>query len=542
MQPTPPLDLAVEVTNAAGVRTRWDSGDKVAGNRPQGLSFNTKRGDGFSEASVTLARRIDQDYPDLNLFDDVAFVGADGSVAYEGRISAQPRSFNDGHSISVALAGWMSHARDQPFTGIYVDRDLGAWQPPSRSRQATLLSGNNPVQGFTAARDSTNALPALIMQLEGAWLSPYLPVSEALYDAGANNLVTQVYYSTQGGPGVASGPNFTLELHGGSSDASYDIHSGDTWAGTDFASYNTAGGARRYAAITFGFNATPGGADGAQYTLGLKNLAVYGFTNISKIGTDPQGFAASDVIKDIAQRYCPLLNTTGVVDTTYPIPHLVFREQTDPYDAFLEVNKYHLFELGVWENKTLTFAPADRTDYDWEVRLSDFGVTVDLQGDSVEDLANGIAVEYTDVQSSARDILLPSNVSDLADTDPDNPVNQHGLTRWTKLTISSPTTRDAAIQIGRTALTEFNAPKSPGTINVTGHLRDRAGHWQQGWKVRAGDTIAITDHPNSSPRLVTETGWNHDSKQLTVTVDSSNKRLDAILDRVGTALTAAGLS
>lgn len=542
MPPMPPLDLAVEVIDAAGVRTRWDPGDEIAGNRPQGVSFSTKRGDGFAEGSVTLARRIDRDYVDLNLFDDVTFVGADGSTAYEGRIGAQPRSFDDAHSISVALAGWMSHARDQPFTAVYVDRDLGAWQPPSRSRQATLLAGNNSVQGFDAARDTTNALPALIMKIEGAWVSPYAPVSEALYDAGANNLVSQVYYWTQGGPGVASGPNFGFEVHGGSSDASFDVHSGDLWAGTDLIGYTPVGAVRRYIAFTFSFPTTPGGADGASYTLGLRNLAVYGYTNVSPTGPDPKGFAASDVITDIASQYCPMLNTAGVQDTTYPIPHLVFRDQTDPYDAFLEVNKYHLFELGVWENKTLTYAPANLTDYDWEVRLSDFGVKVELQGDSIADLANGIIVEYDDVQSGRKDALVPSVVSELQDTNPDNPANTHGITRWAKLTLTSPTTRDAAIQIGRTALVESNQPKAPGTITVAGHLRDRAGHWQQGWKVRAGDTIAITDHPNDSPRLVTETSWNHDSKQLTITVDSTNQRIEALFDRVSTALTAAGLS
>lgn len=538
----PPLDLAVEVVDAAGVRTIWHPGDANAGNRPQGLSFNTKRGDGFAEASVTLARRIDRDYVDLNLFDDSTFFGADGSVAYEGRIAAQPRSFDTGHSISVQLAGYMAHARDQPFTEVFVERDLSAWTTPSRSRQATLLTANNSLNDFEVGRDTTNSLPALILKIDGAWASPYAPLTEALYDAGPGSQIASFYMVTEGGAGVASNASFNLFIQGGSTDAAPDVSSADLWAGTN-TTVNQAIGPRRYITASFSYATTPGGADGFAGRMFLNNLTLFGNHGITPIGdAQPLGYPASEVIKYIAKKYCPMLNTRGVQATTWPIPHLVFKDPTDPYDAFLAVNAYHLWELGVWENKTLTFGPTDRTDYDWEVRLSDFGVTVNLQGDSTEDLANGIIVDFADVATGSKVTLFPDSTVELQDPSQENPATRHGLQRWTKISLSSPTTGAAAIQIGRAALAEFNAPKAPGTITVTGHVRDRAGHWQPGWKVRAGDMVAITDHPNDSPRLVTETAWNHDSKQLTITVDSSAKRLDAVLDRIGLALTAGGLS
>lgn len=537
----PPLDLAVEITDAGGVRTRWDSGDSIAGNRPQDISFSTKRGDGFAEGSVTLSRRIDRDYVDLHLFDDVAIFGIDGSVAYEGRVAAQPRSFSQAHSISVQLAGWMSHARDQPFTEIYVDRDLSAWQAPSRARQAALVSSNFGIHNSQATRDVSNTFPAVQLQIQGAWVSPYKPVAEAVYDAGGTGGIAYVYYNLDGNVNMSA--TFEFYIAGGSSDAAPDIVSTDIWAGVAGTNaYYTLAGPRRFVTLQLLYNTTPAGADGADFSLFARNLAVYGTHGLTLVGdADPDGFVASDIIKNIASRWCPKLDTSGVQDTFWPIPHLVFKDPTDPYDAFLAVNAFHLWELGVWENKTLTYGPANRLDYDWEVRLSDLGVDVSLQGDSTEDLANGMIVEFTNIRTGAKDVLNPSNTPDLADTNPDNPVNTHGLNRWTKLSLSAPTTTDSAIQIGRAALTEFNAPKAPGTITVTGHIRDRAGHWQQGWRVRAGDTIAITDHPNDSPRLVTETSWNHESKQLTVTVDSTAKRLDAVLDRIGLALTAGGV-
>jgi hypothetical protein len=102
--------------------------------------------------------------------------------------------------------------------------------------------------------------------------------------------------------------------------------------------------------------AAAGGAD-VEYDR-LANLALYGDHGLPLIGTDPKGVAASDVIRHVIGKYCPLLNTDGVQATTYPIPHLVFRDGVDPYDALLDVNKYHLWQLGVYENRTSPSGPS----------------------------------------------------------------------------------------------------------------------------------------------------------------------------------------
>jgi pimeloyl-ACP methyl ester carboxylesterase len=91
---------------------------------------------GFSDGGGQLARRIDQDYPDLNLVDNLVLTGADGSIAYEGRVSAMPRDLSDTHSIGVTTAGWMAHAKDRMFQEIYVDRDVGQWGDMPLERKA----------------------------------------------------------------------------------------------------------------------------------------------------------------------------------------------------------------------------------------------------------------------------------------------------------------------------------------------------------------------------------------------------------------------
>lgn len=541
----PPLDLAAEITDANGTRYRWDGGGK-ASDVPQGISFRTKKGDGFADAAVTLSRRIDQDYVDLNLYDDFALIGYDGSVAYEGRVAANPRSLGDTHQIGVVLQGWMAHAKDAKFSEVYVDRDLGNWSAVPRRRFAALLASAYRVSGFDVGPDTYSNLQSIIERIDlkgGA-----KPVSEAWYVAPSGCLVSAIYYNVfaDSTAGVTTADaNWHIELKSASDEAVTTSETSSNFvpasAGVAFSGYFTPATARRFALASFYYNATTVASAGFERVCNWRQMAVYGNHGLTRRGTDPGGFYASDVIPNIVSRFCPKLNTAGVQATTYAIPHLIF-ENAFPYDALLEINKFHLWNLAVYENKTLFFEPFDYTDYDWEVRLSDQGVTVDLQGDSVGDFANGICVNFQNIDTGRADRITPDTDATLADTSSTNPANTHGLKVWTEVTVSSPTSANAAAQIGRAALAEFNQPKAPGTIHVTGHIRDRAGHLQPVWKVRAGDRIIISDHPNDRVRLVSETDYQHDQKTVSIAVDSAFMRLDAVLDRLGTALAAANLA
>lgn len=540
----PPLELAVEVKDSNGVTYRWDS-QGPADQRPQGLNFSTKRGDGFASGGCTLARRADADYNDINLFDEFVFFGADGSTAYEGQLAASPRTVSeDGHSISVQLAGHMAGAKYRKFSEIYVDRDMAGWHSVGVTRQATLSSatvGYNPPEGPLA--DTTGG-PSIKTFHIGTW--DRRPYSEAMYDAGPGVLIGSIYYAWQKSTDVSAASNWEWEVFTSASDSTvvYTNRTGNLEAAGPGSGTLTATTPQRYGGVELNFSAAgAAGVANANYAIYWQNLAVFGSHGLTKRGTAPEGFYASDVMRDVAQRFCPKLNTAGVQDTTYVIPHLVFRDAY-PFDAFLEVNKYHLWDLGVWENKTLTFRPTDLSDYDWEIRLDDPGVTVDFQGDSTENLANGIRVSYTDVTTGKPAVITPDDDATLADTSVSNPANKWGLKVWTDATLTSPTTATAAADIGRALLAEFNAPKAPGTYRVRGHIKDRAGHWQPVWKVRAGDTIAITSSTALSdrPHLIVETSYTHDDTTVQIGVDNTLPRVDAVLDRIQTALTAANLT
>ena len=538
MPPKPNLGLAVEITTASGTRFQWGKGSNVPGDVPQNLNFSTRLGDGFADASITLARRIDQDYADINLFDNVVFYGQDGSVAYEGRVGANPRSVGDTHSMSVVCAGWMAHTRDRKFTEVYVDRDPGRWVEPMLLEKARLGGLGLDIGSFSWSSEGSGLICALPNQALGAQA-----FAAIFYNAGPGLTIGKVSYngtdtSLPAGWLAPDLRSTTDGLGGGefSTSATFDstLRTLTPASATRYAYW------RHYAN---GTASTP--AAGSNRRLSV--IAVYGSSGITtrSNGTEPDGVYASDVIVNVISRFCPQLNTSGVQATTYPIGHLTFLDRTDPYDAIAEVNRYHRWQFGVYENRTLNYFPVDLTDYDWAVDLYEPGVTLDVQGDSTDDGAfNGICVTFTDLATGNESTLTPDTNPELADTDPENPANRQGIKHWDEIQLSAPALSADAVAIAQAALVEKNTPKGQGTITVRGHIKDRAGHWQQGWKVRAGDRVAITSSVSLSdrPRLISETSWDNDSKTLTITVEDTAQRVDAFLDRLNTALTAAGLS
>lgn len=538
----PSLDLSVEVKDASGTVTRWGSEDHHAETIPRGITFGTQRMQGFGGGGVTLSRRVDQDYVDIHLLDDVTFVGGDGSVAYEGRVGAIPRSASPEHSLSLQLTGHMAVASDRTFTQIYVDRDLGHLTNPSAAWIAVNMGNDYGQEQGTVQPDVTTGFPCLRLSVRGGWVSPYKPMCTSMYDAGSC-FIDSVYVDWQPGPyGVDFNAPWQHRLYSSNSDDQTGIAMSENNTPLQTAGYHDAQ-TTRFIFFEMRYDTTPGGADGATYSVDLRNIALYGNHGLTLHGSDPGGVYASDVIANIVARYCPTLKT-AITDTSWVIPHLTFLDQTKPYDAFLAVNAYHLWELAVWENKTLHYGPSDLTDYDWEIRLDEPGTTLDLQGDSTQDLANGVTVQFTNVETGQQQFLSPADYDELTDANVENPANTHGLSLWTPYQLSIPTTLASALQIGRAALAEYNAPKAPGSITVSHHVKDRAGHYQPVWKVRAGDRVAITSSGSLSdrPRLVHETSYEHESKTMTIAVDSERRTLGAVVDRMSTALQAAGLT
>lgn len=536
----PPLGLTINVTSADGrTEKRLASDEAGPRDRPQGLSFSTSRNTGFADSGFTLNRRIDSDSADVRLLDGVVIRGADGSTRYEGRVASEPRSTGDQHTLQVNCAGWMAHARDNRVDEIYVSRDVATWSTPPLSRQVRIASVVGNPQG---AIPFTSASGSLIWNVTANQQLANGETNEAWFQAPPSVLLAQAQYR---GARTGAFTNFAAPVLAVTT--ADDGVSGSGGGGTI-----TLDNTLRSIAVTpnaryiyvqvlvNGGAVTPSGA--WQQRLAI---AVYGDHGLalrdSLTAGDPQGVYASDVIRHAFGKYAPLLNTRGVQDTTYPIQHLTALDST-AYDTALAVNGAHLWGLECWDDRTVNYGPTDLTDYDWQIRTDQPGVTIDLQGQDTDQLVNGLIVRYTDALTGRDELLHPDTTAELRDDSVENPYTRAGIKRYDTLSISRPCDPAYATQIGRMSLAERNQPKAPGTINVTGHIQDRAGRWQPAHAVRAGQRIAIVNHPNDRPRLIGETSWNHDSRQLRIAVETSFQALDAFLYRQDVALAAAGLS
>lgn len=543
-------ELTIVVTDKDGNTKTLGSQEPDPTDRPRGIQFSSQIGSGFYTGNFTLSCPIDREREDIHLLDDVKIVTTGGDTVYEGFVAAMPRSTDaDGQgTLTVNLAGYMATAAGQPFTMIFVDRDLSAWGPASRTQQIAEIAAGYATKDVTVVT-SQAGVPGVKTSFAGPWAAGGLPIAEAMYDAGSNNTIGSVYYAWTRGANVNSpaDANWTWIVKLATSDnlASGEDTTANLASAGPGAGTLTAAAARRFAFLRFYYTAAAAAASG-EYDITWSSLAVRGNHSLPNVGSaNPYGVAASDVIGWLIDNYCPLLNKAGVQDTTYPIPHLVFRERTTPYDAMLKVNSYHLWDLAVWENRTVYFKQTDLTDWDWEIRHDEVGNQIGLQGDEYTNLRNGIIVQFTNVATGSIEELLPSVYSDLRDDSLDNPFTAHGWTWYgDPFVIPFPTTADAALQLGWTRLLEDNQPRATGSFTVTNKIRDRSGTLQPVCKVRSGDRIRLTSSVKLSdrPRLIHEVQFSQDGRVATIAVDGTLKVLDGIIDRTTAALQAAGLS
>ena len=530
----PPLELHAEVVMPDGSTTIWHSGAREPGNRPQGISFRTARMDGFKDGSCSLPRRIDQSQPDLALFNTLRFIGANGDIAYEGRMAALPRETGSPPTWNVQAAGLMSNAKDRRFRMLFVDRDMSQWTETPIERRSFLATSGFP-SGKIQASATGNGI---IWDVPNEAL-PAFEVTELFYDAGPGVAAAHIHYR-----GAETGANWAS--FGAATVYSTAAAALTGLTGTGLVLDDTVRSASLATPVRYlmmqviaGSAVTP--APGHQRRFSMLNvIGNHGISGSTATDGLP-AVTASEAITWLIENYCPDLNAGKVQYSAYGIGHLSFRDRTYPYDAMLTANSFHRWGLEAWEGGTVHYGPLDLTDYDWELRLDDFGTQLAPQGPVAEEVANGIEVQYTDARTGRQEVLLPDDWADLRDTNPLNPVNRAGGYKTTEFSISNVCTQDDALQIGRMALSEFNAPKHKGTATVRGYIKDRAGNLQPVWKVRAGDRVVITDSVDEEVHVVTETDYGHDDKTARLAIDDSFQRLDAYLDRYANALQARGL-
>lgn len=538
--------IAVTVTHADGNVTRWGADEADPADVPYGITFGSSVPGGFKTATVTLPRRIDREYPDLNLYDDIRFYIPGGETVWEGRIAQLPLQHDTSFAVNVGAIGWSAHLTDDSsFSMIYVDRDLSGWGDMSAPRRLNLASVPWTFGAFSVMPDTTTGLPALVTTMTADWANQ--AIVESYYDAGPGNLIGSIYYSfTAGAITNPADTNWEWSLQVTPDDVpSGALGTGNLRAASGSA-YFTPASQYRYGMVQHFYLAAVSGQANNAFDVLWKTLAVYGSHGLTRRGTDPGGFYASDVLPDILDRAAPLLNyTTGdggsITSTSFAIPHLVFRDAGTAEDAITLINGYHLFEWGVWEDRQFFFREPDPDRLTWQARLSD-GARVSLEGDDANNIYNGVVVQYQDPAGKQHTVGPPGSGQEatdasLVDTSATNPINAHGIARrWAILNISQTTTQAAAIQIGGVWLAEHSQPQHRGTITLTGSSLHPTKGSRPVVEIRAGDWITIADRPGDVARRIIEVSYDHDQRTATLSIDNTTFKLDAILERLGASI------
>lgn len=527
----PPLALHTEIETADGDRYRWDGEARDPGKRPQSIYCGSKIGEGYGASSVTLARQGARTYPDIDEFSTVRHIGVDGEIAYEGRIAATPRS---SRKIEVQAVGWMSHTRDTPIPSLLIiDRDLSNWGPVSVSYKTTYAASNYQVQDPTSLPDATGGNHTLQLAFEGSWASPILPACIARYDAGPGQKIGGIYIYWGMGGSVANTAPWQHALFASDADDSTGLTTlGDRTTLPSVGQLITLAASRRFAIAEFRYDSTGTGTQGFRYIVNIKQLAVYGDHDLTLRGAAPAGVLASDVIRYVAGLYAPLLDTSGVQPSPSIIDQFRFSDRTDAYAVFEKANAYDRWNIGVWDNRVLTYSPmpSETADPTWIVRSSDGnGLDPNWTGPSTAASANGVLVRFQNVLTGAADYVSPATNPLLADTRDAIAANRAGIKRWEAIQLPDPNSPNGAAEIGRAVLAEFNRPRKPGDITIRGHIRDAAGNWHQGWKVKAGETVLLADDPDAIPQTIWEPAWTQDTKTLVMHVDAPAATADSIL-------------
>ena len=540
----------VEVHHADGTITELRPDARRAEDRPQNIVHSTARGDGFKTCTFTLERSADREWDDVRRYDGIVLRDeVSGDVAWEGYVSTKPQTMDSTSKSQIECVGYMAHAKDRQISELIVERDLGVWSEPSTLRQAELANAghalDNANSGGRPAKDTN--LPQLMLQqlrvVTGA--GGRGTRSELWFDAGPGNRIAQLFYdfATYDKGAVAKtldNASWNKRLFRSDSDSVYAAGTTALGAGPG-SGYWDAGG-HRYVGLDLWWSAANAVMDG-DWQLILRKLAVYGDHGIPLIGdSDPKGVAASAVLRYLVGRHCPMLDPSGILDTTYAIHQLRFADSY-PYDAFLVLNGFHRWGLEVWEDRVLHFAPPDLQRVDWQISTSDprRPITTQFPGPADDEQPNGIRLKFRDFWGGEH-VLTPDDEPDLGWPDPEHDATRWGRQVWAPHEISQPTVREDAVLFGQAALLEANQDRAPAIFVVlSGRVLDGAGQDCEAWRVRAGQTAALTSHANDAPRLITETRYEEDTGHLTINVDNALGTYEGIQNRWITELQARNL-
>lgn len=536
--------LGITITHPSFGTRRWGPDDLAAGNVPVGLTFSTSVPGGHKDCSHTLLRNPLNGPEDLRLAADVRVWGAGNETVWEGRHVQFPRGERE---TSPGAVGHAAELRDDnSFQMVYADRDHSRWGSAGRARRMALINAGSKNFDPRHGGDPTSGDPRISTPVTDTWGVGGVR-GEAWYDVGAGLTWASIGHKwAKGGSDFGALPGaWDWRLYACQDDATTNESTANLVSAGPGSGTFTPATARRFALLILAHTAA-GGTAGSTWQIDW-DPTVYGSHSLTKRGTAPEGFYASDIIADIVSRTAPRLRFTrgagGSIqdDTSFIVPHSVYRGGTTGEAAIFDMMKYLIgWEWGVFGREFfLRQADADRLT--WDVRLSE-GARLRPEGEQLEDLYNGVVVIWRDPAGVEHMTGPPGSATSaqsakLEDKSTSNPVNAAGIQRrWAQLQIGDVTTAAGALRIGELWLAERARTQYRGEVEFVGHAHHPTRGRRPAWAVRAGDYVRIAERPNDPPRRIIETRYTHDTRTCAATTDNALFSTEALLERMGLAL------
>lgn len=523
-------EIAVSLNLADGRVIRFGSDEADDADVPYDISWDTQIPGGFGAASITLPKPANLYADDKRLFSDVVIYGRGGRTLYEGYVTAVPQV--GAQEIQLQCSGWSTTLeRIQTFREIFVDRDLGRWGEPSRSRRISLDGIFNEIDGPRIEPDSTNGLPAATLFIDDGIVNPH---PEAHYDAGAGNEIGSIYYDMTSLASASHQAKLAVSVDDvfSSEEESSDLITSDNAAASGTF---TPSAKRRYAVAKFFLLTTNSGNNSISW----RNLAVYGNHGLTLRGSDPKGVYASDVVGYVIQQAPLSTDTSSIEPTTFVIPHLIYPEDVSLRQVIEEVTALGGSsnvpnDWGVYDDKVFFWRSPGSYGRTWRVRRDQIA-TATSEGPDADLRVAGVKVNYQDAAGTTKSVgPIGSNADyetdELVDIDPDNPARR--IPNAYAVESVGITSQEGAVNIGKLILNERNRLVWRGSVEFQGEVTDENGNPYPVALVRAGDQIVIEDDADLTPKPIQSTSYNHASLSLSASVGARPDSLEALLGRL----------
>lgn len=386
---------------------------------PTEYSFSNVDPGGFEALNMTLPQGvISSPGEEVRVFEGSETVWH-GRIEDPGRIVA--------HNVTtdqVNAVGYGVEHKDNTLQLIYVDSDINGFENPPLDERKALITSNFGLSESATDVAPVIGLPCLRTAFSDTWTAPTKPLSEAQYDAGYGNTVTEIIgdfsvSSTVSTIAGGAGFNYRWLFSTDNVYSSFDVLNASGASGTLTLSASTNN--RRVIGVQFFHNTTPGGGAGSSYEVYATNVAIFGAHMLPVqtaivAGTTVRGLALSDIIADVIKR-----SRTGFSSRIQYNPFIVrqaaYKTPTDFESIINDLAKFAGWHWGVWEpqgvaSSTPTFyfsAPPPSAD---KVCFMSDCEEIDITK-SYSAIHDNIIVEYTDALGKTKEATFFSPHPDL---------------------------------------------------------------------------------------------------------------------------------